>query len=517
MRRVVSLWLPWWQTDLAGRSRRSGPGARRAGAAPAEPACGPKPSADGPLVLTAPAAGTERLAAVSPAAARAGLAPGMTLADARALVPDLRAAAAEPMRAARALEALAEWALRFTPWAATSGADGLMLDVSGCAHLFGGEDALLARLVAGVEGQGVAARAALADTPGAAWACARFEAGGVVPAGGTDAALAPLPVAALRLEAATAAGLERVGLRRIGDLLDKPRAPLAARFGEALIGRLDQARGRVHEPVSPRRPPARHQVRRAFAEPVADMPSILAALDSLTEELCAGLARAGLGARRLALILFRIDGGARTIPVGTSRPVRAAAALMRLFAEHLDGFDAGAGIEVIALAARTTEPAGARQLDLARAGDDGAALGHLVDRIANRLGAGRVKRLGPRPSHLPDRAVSPRPAVGEGAAGWPARPPRPVRLLTPPLPVDAVAVVPDGPPVLFRWRGRVHRVARASGPERIADEWWHEAAPTRDYYRVEDTAGARFWLYREGLYEDAAAAAPRWYLHGLFG
>ena len=449
----------------------------------------------------------------------------MTLADARALVPGLCVRPAEPLRAARALEALADWALRFTPWVATSGADGLMLDVSGCAHLFGGEEALLARLVAGVTGRGVAARGALADTPGAAWACARFGPGGVVPAGGSAQALAPLPVAALRLEAATVAALERLGLRCIGDLAGKPRAPLAARFGAALVTRLDQAEGRLREPVSPRRPPARHQARRAFAEPVADGASILAALEAVCAELCAGLAHAGLGARRLALTLFRIDGGARTIPVGTSRPVREARPLVRLFAEHLDGFDTGAGIEVIALAARTTEALGARQLvsgldpGIAGGSDDGTALAGLVDRIANRLGPGRIKRLGPRPSHLPDRAVSPLPAVERAPeAGWPARPPRPLRLLSPPLPVEAVAVVPDGPPVLFRWRGRVHRVARASGPERIADEWWHERAPTRDYYRIEDQAGARFWLYREGLYEDPAAApAPRWYLHGLFG
>jgi protein ImuB len=498
MRRVVSLWLPHWQTDLACR-----PGS------PAEP-----------FALVAAAAGTERLAAVSPEAARCGLGPGMTLADARALVPGLGTRPAEPMRAAHALDRLADWALRFTPSVATCGSDGLWLDVTGCAHLFGGEDALLARLLDGVRRQRYHARAALADSPGAAWAVARFGAGGVVPAGGAEEALAALPVAALRLEAAAVAGLERVGLRRIGDLYRQPRAPLAARFGPAVTRRLDQALGRVREPVSPRRPPGVHEARRAFAEPIADSASVRAVLDDLLAELCAGLARAGRGARRLDLTVFRIDGEARGLRIGTSRPAREACALARLFAEKLDGLDAGAGIEVMALAAPATDPLPARQLDLDRADIDATALADLLDRIANRLGPGQVARPGPRQSHLPDRAVArlaPLPDESSRSPAWPAAPPRPVRLLSPPVPVEAVAAVPDGPPVLFRWRGRVHRVARASGPERIAEEWWHEDAPVRDYYRVEDETGARFWLYREGLYESAANGdAPRWYLHGLF-
>jgi protein ImuB len=286
----------------------------------------------------------------------------------------------------------------------------------------------------------------------------------------------------------------------------------------------------VREPLSPRRPPAAYEARRAFAEPIADAASIGAALDDLLGELCTGLAHAGRGARRVALTLFCIDGEARGLRIGTSRPVRDGCALARLFAEKLDGLDPGAGIEVMALAAPATDPLPARQLDLdpgltpgfnpgaGGAGDDGAALADLVDRIANRLGPRRVVRLGPRQSHLPDRAVVRLvPLPNDTRAAWPAAPPRPIRLLSPAVPVEAVAAVPDGPPLLFRWRGRVHRVARASGPERIAEEWWHEDECVRDYYRVEDETGARFWLYREGLYEGMPGGdAPRWYLHGLF-
>jgi len=331
--------------------------------------------------------------------------------------------------------------------------------------------------------------------------------------------LAPLPPAALRLDPATVAGLERVGLRRIGDLLDRPRGPLARRWGAVLLRRLDQALGRAAEPIAPRRPPAAHEARLAFAEPIAETAAIAVALDRLLGDLCAGLAGAGRGARRVALCLFVIDGGTRLVTVGTSRPVAAPAPLARLFADRLDGLDAGAGVEAMALAATATDPLPAWQPGLLDDGPPAGAIADLVDRLANRLGPERVLRLGPRASHQPDRAVARLPAVeSHPAAGWPATPPRPVRLFAPPVPIEAMAVVPDGPPLLFRWRGRAHPVARASGPERIADEWWRERRPARDYWRVEDAAGARFWLYREGLYrDDGDDGAPRWFLHGLFG
>ena len=505
------MWLPHWQTDL-----HDLPGPRRddrRGAAPGAP-----------LVLTEAAAGAERLAAVSPAAGALGLMPGMSLADARALVPVLTVRPAVPRRAAAALGRLADWALRFTPRVSVCGTDGLWLDVSGCTHLFGGEQALLARLLAGVERRGFHARAALAETPGAAWAVAHHGAGGVVAAGAARAALDGLPVAALRLHEATVEALKRVGLRRIGDLARQPRASLVGRYGAELLCRLDQAFGRVPESITPRHRPPACRTGRVFAEPVADTGSVGAALCALLEELCVGLAHAQSGARQLALTLFRLDGGAATIRVGTSRPIRDPSVLARLFEGRLEGIDAGEGIEAMTLAVIATGPKPAHQTDLDDDGAAGEALADLVDRIVNRLGPDRVVRFGPRQSHQPDRAVMPLPPLARvgprgRAPDWPEAAPRPVRLITPPAPVEAVAALPDGPPMTFRWCGRVYRIARASGPERIAGEGWGEDRPRRDYYRVEDVTGARFWLYREGLHHDRAAAdgGPRWYLHGLFG
>ena len=272
-------------------------------------------------------------------------------------------------------------------------------------------------------------------------------------------------------------------------------------------------------PLAPRRPPPPHRAHRVFAEPVADAASIAAALRFLLDELCAGLAEAGRGARRLELALFRVDGRAPALRIGTSRPVREPAALARLFAERLDSLDAGEGVEAMALAATATDPAPPRQAGFDGCTEAREALAGLVDRLTVRLGPACVARIGPRPSHQPDRAtmrLPPVPPAGGGRAEAPEWPlaPRPLRLIAPPVPVEAAGGSPGGPPVLFHWRGRARRIARASGPERIEGEWWREDRPARDYYRVEDAAGARFWLYRESRHP---ASGARWYLHGLFG
>jgi len=536
---VVSLWLPRWPTDLVARAEAPEP--RRARALGAAEGARISGAAESALALVAAEGGTLRLSAVSAAAAAAGLAPGMSLADARALEPALRVRPAEPLKAAQALDRLADWAGAFSPWVAVDGADGVLLDITGCAHLFGGEAALLDRLLGALGRRGFAARAALADTLGAAWAVARFGAArgpnakaeaGIVAPGAQRAALAPLAVAALRLDPALTAALETVGLRRIGDLLALARAPLAARFGARLLARLDQALGKADEPISPRRPVAPYRAGHAFAEPVHGLEPVQAALVELMVALCRRLECDRRGARRLELSLFLLDGDVRRLGIGTSRASRAIPALMRLFAERLDNLDLGdspgAAVEALTLTVTASEPLAPAQADLVSSqasveadGDD--RLAALLDRLINRLGATAVGRTLPKPSHVPERALSWRPALTHaGAETWPALPalpalpPRPLRLLMPPELVEAVAMLPDAPPSLFRWRGRVHRVLHASGPERIEGEWWWEDAPVRDYYRVEDSSGARFWLYRAGAYQ-AAATAPRWYLHGLFG
>ncbi len=522
-----------------------------------------------------------RLVALDENAERLGLTRGMALADARAMIPALGVADDDPAADEALLAAIADWAERYTPLvsiqearrtagptgsatrerggpqvrqgpgegAAGAQEDVLYLDITGCAHLFGGESELVADCVARLERQGFHARAAIADTPGAASALARFGADSisVVPPGGTAAGLKPLPLAALRLAPETAAALDRLGLKRIGQIVGAPRAPLAARFGRALTRRLDQALGSDEEAISPRRPAPVLIAERRFAEPIGLEEDVATALDSLAATLCQTMEARGLGARRLELALFRVDGVVSRIVVGTGRPLRDAGRMRALFKEKFaglgDAFDAGYGFDMVRLAATEAAPLSATQIDLDGSGDAGGDLDGLIDRIGARLGSRAVGRLAPRDSHIPERAESfdsdnpsPEGARGEERAlasdrdtikGGTARRAvdgervdddtiiRPLRLFARPEPVEAIAEVPDGPPARFRWRRTLYRVARAEGPERIAAEWWRDDDLTRDYFRVEDLTGHRFWLFREGLY-GRETTAPRWYLHGVF-
>ena len=474
-----------------------------------------------PFALAAAAGTVRRIGAVAPAARRAGVAVGMSVADALAVVPALALAPADPAADRAVLARLADWCGQYTPWTAIDeSADdfGLWLDVGGCAHLFGGETGLLAHLHRRLRRLGFSARAALADTPGAAWAWARHgdAAAPCVAAGGQRDALAPLPVAALRLPAGVAATLSGLGLRRVGDLYALPRATLAARFGPVVALRLDQALGRVSEPLSPRRPPPRHGVEAAFVEPIVRAEDVAEATRLLLERLCRHLEAEGVGLRRLEVTAFRVDALSCSIAIGTSRPSREAAHLFRLLAEDLAALDPGFGIERLCLSAAEVapQPAGQGDLDGAMAGAADDDFARLLDALGNRLGFERVLRLVPRQSHLPEQAVAAlSPTAPLPSVLWPAGR-RPLRLFDRPEPVEAVAPLPDSPPLLFRWRNRSHRVARADGAERIAAEWWRETAPERDYYLVEDQAGRRFWLFRQGAY--GAGPPPRWYMHGIF-
>jgi protein ImuB len=506
------------------------------------------------LVMAMPEGGAVRLSAVTLAAQKAGLSPGQTLADARALMPDVAVHDGDPDGDSVTLERISGWCGRYTPWTApsgleTGGAAGIWLDVSGCAHLFGGEAAMLDDLTTRLAAIGYTARAGLTDTAGAAWAAARFGKPGIArcvifPEGEHAARLAPFPHASLRLPPDILDGLERLGLRNIADLADLPRAGLARRFGELPARRLDQALGRVDEPISPRAPAPVWRLRTAFAEALGREAHIAAAARNLLEALCNRLSRAERGARRLELCLFRVGGRVDTIMAGTSRASHDPDHLMRLLGEQLDRLPepptsapdplsaaAEAMVETLTLAAVVTEPLRAVQTRLAGGRDDDpAALERLVDRLAGRLGSDNVMRFRARDTHLPERVQEGASALtgdpSKGATPWQPPQPRPPRLLARPEPVEAMAPVPDDPPVLFRWRGRTHRITRAEGPERIESEWWREPtannttldADTRDYYRVEDTDGRRFWLYREGLYDrNSADTPPRWFLHGLFG
>ena len=569
-----------------------------------------------------------RVAAANRAAeAAAGIVPGLPLTDARARLPDLRAVPAEGGADMEALAALGDWCGRWTPWVALDAAGpdavlgashGLWLDITGCAHLFGGEVALLNDVARRLARFGFAARAALADTPGAAWAIAHHGAmrhvgarhsdmhhgamrhvgarqsnthhGAmrhisarqkderlgeakqeelakhmcVVAPGRTRAALAKLPLKSLRLAQAEVEGLERLGFRAIGDLYGIPRGALARRSGEGVMHRLDQALGREDEPLSPRRPVVPHRVRQDFAEPISSREAIAATVRRLLDELADVLEADALGARRLELALYRGDGKVERIEVATSAPVREPSHLIRLLAEPLDALDAGFGFDSMALAASlcqalapaqlaldpqfpaTPSPAtpspvtGAEAQSLFAQEDGDNEVARLIDRLGGRLGLDNVRRLALFPSHMPERAVvsgvaaaptleqRAKPSTSHEllaqASHWPAGRQRPLCLLPRPEAVEAVAMLPDAPPVIFRWRRMVHHVVKAEGPERIASEWWHaegaaplggEADSIRDYYRVEDDQGRRFWLYRDAPYR--AGMAPGWWLHGLFG
>ncbi len=481
-------------------------------------------------------------------AARAlGLGVGMSLSDARAIAPHLDAVEHDPAAFERRLVAITDWCRRFTPLAALDAPDGVMLDISGVTHLFGGESALMRDIEQRLARQGVSAITAIAGTPEAAFALARFGKMRIAPADEKALlrVLGPLPVAALRLEPSTIAALGRAGLKQIGDIHLRPRAPIAARFGTKVFATLDAMLGDTHSAISPRFEAPAYIVERRFAEGIGARAHVEATIAALAQELCAMLERHGEGARRLCVTLFRVDGAVRHIQAGASRPLRDVKALTRLFHERLeaagktrdeDPLDMGYGFDVIRLAATAVDPLDPVQTMLAQKGkaqgdlvlsdaERDARLGDLLDRLGARLGTRRILRLQEQNTHWPEHAVVALPAAEfqphASAAPCPAAaseaPERPLRLFESPEPVEAIASVPDGPPLRFRWRKLMHEVAAVEGPERISPEWWRQEARalTRDYFRIEDREGQRFWLFREGLYA-SETARPRWYVHGVF-
>lgn len=471
--------------------------------------------------------GALRLAAVSRGAARIGLCPGLPLADARARVPSLAVLAHDPAADATLLESLVRLARDYTPTVAADPPQGLILDIAGCVHLFGGEAGLSDAVTAKLAAQGLTARAGLADTPDAARALARQGVGQIE----------QLPVAALELEEDAAGALRRAGLRRIGELAALPRAVLAARFGPALTVALARLLGEEEQPFMPAPLVEPVTATLRFAEPIGRTEHVLDAMEALIVEAAAALARRGEGGRVFVLSLHRSDGHVARLVVETGAPTRDAALVLRLLVERIEGLadplDPGFGYDAIDMDVPVSEALGERQASLAVALDSddairvGEAIAPLLDRMAVRHGPEAVRRCRAGNSHVPERAGW---FGGDGAGkggSWPEPSPRdpprrPLALLDPPQPVEVIAAVPDGPPRRFRWKGATYRIVRQEGPERIAPEWWrrpegHGANPgrTRDYFRVEDALGHRFWLFRHGLY-GAAATAPRWYVHGFF-
>ncbi|TDT92500.1 protein ImuB [Azorhizobium sp. AG788] len=454
----------------------------------------------------------------------AGLRPGMPATTARVLVPNLVVHQHVPEADAEALDRIALWMMqRYAPIVATDPPDGIVMDTSGADHLHGGEEMMLTSIAGRLKTSGVSARVAVADTWGAAHAVARF--GGrrsvVIPRGDACPRILDLPIAALRLPADIVSGLHVLGFLRIGDIAEMPRAPLTLRFGPELGRRLNQALGRLAEPIEPIRPEEIVRVRRAFAEPIGAAETIARYIGKLVIALCEGLAERGLGAKRLDLICYRVDSTMQAVRVGMALPVRDARRLTRLLTDKIETIEPGFGIECLELAATLAEPLADRQTITSIVEEAVSDISGLVDVLANTVGERSLFRMAPVASDVPERSVARiapmSPATG---ASWPDHWPRPSRLLARPEHIETMALLPDHPPAWFSWRGIRHRVRRGDGPERVFGEWWlgdQEMHAVRDYFRVENDAGERFWLFRAGDGEDAATGSHRWYLHGLFG
>ncbi|MEZ5793006.1 Y-family DNA polymerase [Albidovulum sp.] len=485
-RRVVSIWFPRLPSDRALRLR----------------------PVDGPFALTLKENNANRLHCLNAAAERAGLNRAMSFADARAFCPDLQSRPADPQGDDRFLQVLRRWATRYCPWVGFEGGDGLVLDITGSAHLFGGEAALLADIRQRLVRAGFTARLGLGDSRGAAWALARHGEGRAEP-GQALAALETLPVAALRLDGDVVTALQRLGLRTIGELERTPRAPLARRSGPEPLLRLDQALGRQGEQIAPLAEPPHFGARLTLPEPIGLYDDVMAGTARLLEPLCARLKAEEAGARVLCLTLRRVDQAAQTVELRLARPLSDPARILPLFDRGLRAVEAGFGIDQLRLAATAVEPLPQRQLSHV-APNRRDRLDDLVTRLGTRIGLENIRRFLPAESHIPERGFLVAPAAwSEPEGGWSAPRPRPLRIFRP----EPIAAAGAEPPRQFRWRRMALVTARATGPERIAPEWWLEdeawRSGLRDYWMIETRQGRRLWLFH-------TPQSPGWFVQGEF-
>lgn len=475
-----------------------------------------------PLIVYAKTGNAFTITSLDRRASAAGLRVGMPVADARAQKPDLRAFEADDDADGLLLDQIAAWCDRYSPIVVKDPPHGLFIDLTGCSHLFGGDGAVLSDIEKRLARQGFISRSAIAPTPGAAWALSRSSRTRLADEESLRDLLSPLPVSALRLEERASALMKRLGLDTIGQIIDAPRKPFSARAGQHAMMRLDQALGRTREALAPRRPPPEQFAIRRLVEPILSIEAVMAVAESMAGELCGCLRQEGKGARIFRLNLFGVDNRTRTVELGLSRAESDPGIVLRLLGERLPmaphALDAEFGFDALRLDAHEILPVILRPVDLAPVSlRDTEAEARLVDRLSIRLGDASIGRPSVRLVHAPERAnrwtklpvaANARPIAEDGILR------RPLTLFRKAQPIDAISPMPDGPPKRFTWRRIPHDVVRAEGPERIAPNWLR--APdgrTRDYYRVEDREGRRFWLYSEGPRD---GMAPKWYLHGLF-
>lgn len=497
MRSLVSLWFPDFPVERFIRARIK---------------TGRKPPPKGlPFALVENGKGGLRLIAVNATARDFGLMRGMRLSDARAQLPELLTEQHEPEEDMNSLLGLCRWMERYSPWVSPDQPDGILLDVTGVPHLFGGEQRMMAEIRQRLAQYGFTVRIGQGATIGAAWALARYDA----------KELSALPVEALRIDGAAAKTLRRLGLKTVGALTAIPRASLARRFrgetiGENVLIRLDEMMGLRDEPLNPLNPPTSFMAHRALMEPVIHAEGLDIVLGGLVNLLCRDLERQGKGALRLILKLFRVDGSRANLPAGFSTPSHDPRHMLRVLKPKLESVDAGFGIDAMTLEARETAEAKIQQHGFLE-DESTLALEQLNDRVLNRHEA-QFLALEEVESHIPERAEAAKPPAKLSPRPARAAPvPRPLLIFEAPEPAKVVAAVPDGPPMRLTWRRVTRRVAKAQGPERVAPEWWRltQGERPRDYYVVEDEQGRRYWLYREGLYGEPGEEQPKWFVHGL--
>jgi protein ImuB len=471
---------------------------------------------DLPFVLAAPVKNRVVITAASALAEQQGAFTGMAVADARAAVPELVVVDDTTGRSAKLLRLLGLWCIRYTPSVAVDLPDGLLLDISGCAHLWGGERGYLKEIVLKLRNAGFDARAAIADTPGAAWAVSRFaRVSPIIPAGRQAGVLSGLPPAALRLELEVLERLQKLGFRTVGPLLSMPAPVLRRRFGKDLLLRIDQALGRVDEALVSLVPPIPYVERLPCLEPIRTAVGIEIAIEKLLSALCLRLQAEGKGLRKAVLKCHRIDGRKVQVGITTTKGSHSVSHLMRLFQLQISKIEPALGIELFVLEALRVEDMDTvqEQLWAEAQGLADTALAELLDRVAGKVGAEAIQRYLPAEHYWPERSVKVATSLSEQPeTDWPMQM-RPIRLLAMPEPIEVMALVPDNPPKTFTYKDKRHVIVKADGPERIGREWWGDRGEHRDYYAVEDSDGQRYWVFRSGHYDGGDA---RWYLHGYF-
>jgi protein ImuB len=496
-KRFVSIWFPYLKTDRWSRRNTEWK--------------------ELPFVLSTPDHGRMMISAINHHAHQKGIQLGMAVADARVIIPDLLVMNDDPLIAEKTLLALAEWLIRFTPVVGIDGEDGLLLDVTGCAHLWGGEEQYLTDMLNRLKGLGYFARAAMADTIGAAYAMCRFGATMIVEPGKQSLSLLSLPPESLRIDNASAERLEKLGLRQIGQFINMPRTALRRRFGYDILKKLDQALGREDEMIMPVHPIEAYQERLPCMEPIATEKGIAIALERSLDALCGRLKKEEKGLRVATFKCYRVDNKIETISIGTNRPSSNIQHLFKLFELKIDTIEPALGIELFTLDASKVEELNPVQEKLweEEAGIHNNGLAELLDRIEGRIGPNHIYRYLPDEHHWPERSYKIATELYEHAPiTWQSGKPRPLQVLAKPALIEVTAPIPDYPPMLFRYKGRIHKVIKADGPERIEQEWWLQEGLHRDYYQVEDEEGKRYWLFRAGHYN--AEKTYQWFLHGFF-